>query len=76
MFIQFYSLYYLHQSPRGKHCKKPVGAVLCNFVQENFPSRICLQRKKPRFDPWIRKIPKKGMTTHSSILAWRIPWTE
>ena len=19
---------------------------------------------------------KKGMTTHSSILAWRIPWTE
>ena len=22
-------------------------------------------------DPW-----EKGMTTHSSILAWRIPWTE
>ena len=20
--------------------------------------------------------PDKGMTTHSSILAWRIPWTE
>ena len=20
--------------------------------------------------------PKKGMTTHSSIPAWRIPWTE
>ena len=20
--------------------------------------------------------PEKGMTTHSSILAWRIPWTE
>ena len=20
--------------------------------------------------------PKKGMATHSSILAWRIPWTE
>ena len=30
-----------------------------------------------RFDPWIRKIPlEKGMATHSSILAWRIPRTE
>ena len=26
--------------------------------------------------PWVRKIPlEKEMTTHSSILAWRIPWT-
>ena len=25
----------------------------------------------------VRKIPlEKGMATHSSILAWRIPWTE
>ena len=25
----------------------------------------------------IRKIPpEKGMATHSSVLAWRIPWTE
>ena len=23
------------------------------------------------FDPW-----EKGMATHSSILAWEIPWTE
>jgi len=30
-----------------------------------------------RFDPWVRKIPvQKGMATHSSILAWRIPKTE
>ena len=29
------------------------------------------------FDPCIRKIPlEKGMATHSSILAWRIPCTE
>ena len=29
------------------------------------------------FDPWVGKIPmEEGMTTHSSILAWRIPWTE
>ena len=33
--------------------------------------------QEPRFSPWVRKIPlEKGMATHSSILAWRIPWTE
>ena len=26
------------------------------------------------FDPWVGKI--KGMTTHSSILAWEILWAE
>ena len=30
-----------------------------------------------RFDTWVGKIPlEKRMVTHSSILAWRIPWTE
>ena len=37
--------------------------------------RVCLQCKRPMFlgreDPL-----EKGMATHSSILAWRIPWTE
>ena len=29
------------------------------------------------FSPWVGKIPlEKEMATHSSILAWRIPWTE
>ena len=30
--------------------------------------RICLQLRRPGFDPWVRKIPlQKGMATHSSI---------
>ena len=29
------------------------------------------------FNPWVWKMPcEKGMATYSSILAWRIPWTE
>ena len=29
------------------------------------------------FDPWVLKVPlEEGMATDSSILAWRIPWTE
>ena len=30
-----------------------------------------------RFSPWVGKTPlEKGRVTHSSILAWKIPWTE
>ena len=25
---------------------------------------------------WLGRSPGVGMATHSSILAWRIPWTE
>ena len=33
------------------------------------------------WEMWLRSLGQKdllevGMTTHSSILAWRIPWTE
>jgi len=29
------------------------------------------------FDPWVKEDPlEEEMATHSSLLAWRIPWTE
>ena len=35
------------------------------------------QCRRCEFNPWVRKIPlKKETATHSSILAWEIPWTE
>ena len=38
---------------------------------------LCRRHKRCGFNPWVGKIPlEKEMTTHSSILAWRIPWTE
>ena len=33
------------------------------------------RHKRYGFNPWIGKIPWR-MATHSSILAWRMPWTE
>ena len=33
-------------------------------------------RGRPGFDPWVRNPLEEGMATYSSILAWRIPWTE
>ena len=38
--------------------------------------KIRLQCQRPGFDPWAWEDPlEKGKATHSSILAWRIPWT-
>ena len=35
------------------------------------------RQKRLEFDSWVGKIPlEKGMATHCSILAWKIPWTE
>ena len=37
----------------------------------------CRRRKRYGFDLWVGKIPwREGMEANSSILAWRIPWTE
>ena len=67
----------------GKHCK----SVLC-FLSPSVlastggssgkePACQCRRRKRCGFDPWVGKIPlEEGMATHSSILAWEIPWTE
>ena len=46
---------------------------------ENFPRGTSGQESACQcgFNPWIRKDPlEEDMGMHSSILAWRIPWTE
>ena len=42
------------------------------------PACQCRRHKGHGFDPWVRKKGplEEGTATHSSILAWRIPWTE
>ena len=32
--------------------------------------------KRSRFNSWVEDPLEEGMATQSSILAWRIPWTE
>ena len=39
---------------------------------KNLPAIQETQDTRVRF--WVGKIFQEGMTTHSSILAWRIPW--
>ena len=41
------------------------------------PACQCKRCKRRGFGPWVGKISwRRKMSTHSSVLAWRIPWTE
>jgi len=40
------------------------------------PTCQCRRRKRHGFDPELRISLEEGMANQSSILAWRIPWTE
>ena len=45
------------------------------LIVKNLPANVGDERCG--FDLWVGKIPlEKEMATHSSVLAWRIPWTE
>ena len=55
------------QSAQSEEKDLPVGQMV-----KNLPARQ---------ETWVRSLDgedplEKGMGTHSSILAWRIPWTE
>ena len=65
-------------------CEMKIDSSLCRglvvLVVKNHPSAnagdvkdvgSCKRPKRRQEDPL-----EEGMTTHSSILAWRIPWTE
>ena len=40
----------------------------------------CRRCRRHRFNPWVGmnllQLLEKGMTVHSSILAWKTPWVE
>ena len=56
---------------------------ICSLVNFNWAS-VVAQRLKPlpaMRETWVRSLGwedplEKEMATHSSILAWKIPWTE
>ena len=55
-------------------CLLPLSYRLPGWISGK--ESIC-QCRRHGFDPRVRKIQlKKEMATHSSILAWKIPWTE
>ena len=52
---------------KGNPCKSP----LIQMVKDS-----ACNAGDPGSIPGLERSPEKGMATHSSFLAWRIPWTE
>ena len=87
----FVNLWGYNPYSRNSQCKGPVvralfgslkdhlevsGASQVELVVKNPPTNAG-DSKRHGFNPWVGKIPlEEGLATHSSILAWRIPWTE
>ena len=38
--------------------------------------KICLQCRRPAFDPWVGKSPWRREWQPTPVFAWRIPWIE
>ena len=51
---------------------KVIGGFPGGSVVKNLPANAGDMGLTPR----LGRSPEEGMATHSSILAWRIPWTE
>ena len=66
----------LHHFPRQKKSLHYGGPGLPG-ASGKAPACQCRRHKRQVFNTRVVKIPlEEGTTTHSSILAWRIPWTE
>ena len=77
-----YDLIWREGRYRGNQVKmrSSVGTLvqygLLSGASHKEPACKCRTHKRHRLDPWVGNSLEEGMTTHSSILAWRIPRTE
>ena len=49
---------------------------LCGFPGDLDSKESACKAEDPGSTSGSGRSPEKGMATHTSILAWRIPWTE
>ena len=65
---------------RESECQPKAGVRERYEGRRGFPS-VSAVKNLPAMQMWVRSLDwedplEKGMAAHSSILAWRIPWTE
>ena len=60
---------------RRSHCHREGYYSKASLIAQSVKNLPAMQEIWVRFLGWEDPL-EKGMATHSSILAWRIPWTE
>ena len=57
-----------------------MGYSPCGYKESDMTERlhfhICISALQVIFEPAIPSLSEKAMAHHSSVLAWKIPWTE
>ena len=65
-----------HQRPvEGHKLILKFTQVLASLVAQRVKNTLAMQETQVQSLSWKDPL-EKGMATHSSILAWRTPWTE
>ena len=57
-------------------CTQKCGLEKCLRLSGKETATSAGKRQRHGFDPWVGDPLEKEMTSHSSILAWEVPWTE
>ena len=63
------------QWPKLKKIEQKIRLIIASLVAQTVKNLTARQETGVRSLGW-EDLLEKGMATHSSILAWRIPWTE
>ena len=69
-------------SPRGRKESDTTERLTLTHLQNCFGASLMTVKNMPAIqETWVRSLGRKdplekGMATHTSILAWRTPWTE
>ena len=71
----FISLGYISRSRIAESCDNSRTFQVAQWFKKS--ACQCRRQSRLRFNPWVRKIPwRRKWPPNSSILAWKIPWTE
>ena len=64
-----------HHQLNGHEFEQTLGDSWASLIAQSVKNLPAVQETWVRFLHWEDPL-EKEMATHSSILAWRIPWTE
>ena len=58
-----------------------IDLVILGYMMMGFPAGLVVQNPPAMQETWVQSLGwqdplEEGMPTHSSVLAWRISWTE
>ena len=80
--LEIQTLLHIHEQIKLRGKNENTYFLFREYFNQSWRASLVAQRVKPAvWETWVRFLVweeplEKEMATHSSILAWKIPWTE